>query len=61
MFNECRSHIQTVAGLIVGRVVAAPIAARLAGKLNTKTVLIAVGVLLIISSGKTLLKAAGVF
>jgi len=43
------------------RVVAAPIGARLAGKLNTKTVLIAVGVLVIISSGRTLLKAAGVF
>ena len=55
------SHIQTIAGLIIGGVLAAPIAARLAGKLNTKTVLIAVGVLVIISSGRTLLKAAGVF
>jgi len=41
--------------------VAAPIGARLAGKLNTKTVLIAVGVLVIISNGRILLKAAGVF
>jgi len=55
------SHIQTIAGLIIGGVVAAPIAARLAGKLNTKTVLISVGILVIISSGRTLLKAFGVF
>jgi uncharacterized membrane protein YfcA len=53
------SHIQTIAGLIIGGVLAAPIAAKLAGKLNTKTILIAVGVLVIISSARTLLKTAG--
>jgi uncharacterized membrane protein YfcA len=55
------SHIQTIAGLIIGGVLAAPIAARLAGKLNTRTILIAVGVLVIISSARTLFKTAGVF
>lgn len=53
------SHIQTIAGLIIGGVIAAPIAARLAGKLNTKTILIAVGILVIISSARTLIKTAG--
>ena len=53
------SHIQTIAGLIIGGVVAAPIAAKLAGKLNTKTILILVGVLVIISSARTLYKAIG--
>jgi len=54
------SHIQTIAGLIIGGVLAAPIAARLAGKLNTKTILISVGVLVIISSARTILKTTGV-
>ncbi|CAM3926316.1 hypothetical protein SAMN06265348_11197 [Pedobacter westerhofensis] len=53
------SHIQTIAGLIIGGVLAAPIAAKLAGKLNTKTILIAVGILVIISSAGTLLKTLG--
>jgi uncharacterized membrane protein YfcA len=53
------SHIQTIAGLIIGGLVAAPIAAKLAGKLNTKSILIAVGVLVIVSSLRTLYKAAG--
>lgn len=53
------SHIQTIAGLIIGGVLAAPIAARLAGKLNTKTILISVGVLVIISSARTILKTTG--
>ena len=50
------SHMQTIAGLIVGGLVAAPIAAKLAGKLNTKTILISVGVLVIISSIRTIYK-----
>jgi uncharacterized membrane protein YfcA len=50
------SHIQTIAGLIIGGVLAAPIAAKLAGKLNTKTILILVGVLVIVSSARTLTK-----
>ncbi|WP_432708167.1 sulfite exporter TauE/SafE family protein [Pedobacter sp.] len=53
------SHIQTIAGLIIGGVLAAPIAARLAGKLKTKTMLIGVGVLVIISSVRTLYKTIG--
>ena len=53
------SHIQTIAGLIIGGVIAAPIAAKLAGKLNTKSILIAVGVLVILSSVRTLYKAMG--
>jgi len=50
------SHMQTIAGLIVGGLVAAPIAAKLAGRLNTKTILISVGVLVIISSIRTIYK-----
>jgi uncharacterized membrane protein YfcA len=50
------SHMQTIAGLIVGGLIAAPIAARLAGRLNTKTILISVGVLVIISSIRTIYK-----
>ncbi len=44
------SHWQTVLGLIVGGVLAAPIAARLAGKLPLKKMFIGVGILVIISS-----------
>ena len=54
------SHIQTIMGLILGGLIAAPIAAKLAGKLNTKTILILVGVLVIFSSARTLLKVVGV-
>jgi siroheme synthase-like protein len=46
-----------VAGLIVGGVIAAPIAARLVGKLPLKTMFIAIGTLVIITSGSTLWKA----
>lgn len=53
------SHIETIAGLIIGGLVAAPIAARLSGKLNSKTILIAVGVLVIISSIRTIYKTLG--
>lgn len=55
------SHIETIAGLIIGGLLAAPIAARLAGNLKTKTILIAVGILVIISSLRTILKTLGVF
>lgn len=44
------SHWQTILGLIVGGVLAAPLAARLAGKLPVKKMFIGVGVLVIISS-----------
>ena len=50
------SHMQIITGLIIGGVIAAPIAARLAGKLNSKTILISVGALVIISSIRTIFK-----
>jgi siroheme synthase-like protein len=46
-----------VAGMIVGGMIAAPIAARLAGKLPVKTMFIAVGSLVILTSCNTLWKA----
>jgi len=46
-----------VAGMILGGVIAAPIAARLAGKLPVKTMFIAVGALVILTSCNTLWKA----
>ncbi len=54
------SHWQIIVGLIIGGVVAAPLAARLVGKLPTKTMFIAVGTMVIIWSLRILLKAAGV-
>jgi len=50
------SHIETIAGLIIGGLLAAPLAAKLAGRLKTKTMLISVGALVIISSLRTLWK-----
>jgi len=50
------SHWQTIVGLIVGGLIAAPIAAKLVGKLNRKAALIGVGVLVIIWSIRILLK-----
>ena len=41
------SHWPIIAGLIIGGVIAAPIAARLAGKLPLKTMFIAVGIMVI--------------
>ncbi|WP_235324510.1 sulfite exporter TauE/SafE family protein [Pedobacter lusitanus] len=55
------SHIQTIAGLIIGGLIAAPIAAKFAGKLNTKSILIAVGVLVIVSSVRTIYKTVAGF
>jgi siroheme synthase-like protein len=46
-----------VAGMILGGIIAAPIAARLAGKLPVKTMFIAVGALVILTSCNTLWKA----
>ncbi|RYF91763.1 MAG: sulfite exporter TauE/SafE family protein [Chitinophagaceae bacterium] len=48
------SHIQTIVALIAGSLIAAPIAAKLAGKLPRKTSLILLGMLVIIWSGKIL-------
>ena len=55
------SHWQVIVGLIIGGVTAAPIAARLAGKLPLKTMFISVGALVIIWSVRILLKSLGVF
>ncbi|MFP5042334.1 TSUP family transporter [Parasediminibacterium sp. JCM 36343] len=50
--------ILDVLGLILGGVVAAPIAARLVGKIPVKKVLIGVGILVILTSTNTLVKSA---
>jgi siroheme synthase-like protein len=55
------SHWQVIVGLMIGGLVAAPIAARLAGRLPLKTMFIAVGSLVIIWSVRILLKSMGVF
>lgn len=44
------SHWQSIVGLIVGGVIAAPLAARLVGKLPIKKMFIGVGIIVIISS-----------
>lgn len=55
------SHWQVIAGLVLGGMIAAPIAARLAGKLPLKTMFISVGSLVIFWSLRILLKSLGVF
>jgi uncharacterized membrane protein YfcA len=45
-----------VAGLIIGGLIAAPIAARLVGKIPMRTMYIAVGSLVVITSVLTLIK-----
>lgn len=52
------SHWQTILGLIIGGLAAAPVAAKLAGKLPRKTAFILLGILVVIWSIKIL---AGVF
>jgi uncharacterized membrane protein YfcA len=51
------SHLAVIAGLIIGGVAAAPLAARLSGKLPVKTMFIAVGSMVIIWSFRILYKA----
>ena len=51
------SHWQIIVGLIIGGTLAAPIAAKLAGKLPLKTMFISVGSLVVIWSLRILLKA----
>jgi uncharacterized membrane protein YfcA len=46
------SHIDSIIGLILGGVVAAPIAARLVGKLPVKKVFIGVGIIVLLSSSR---------
>ena len=50
------SHWQTIIGLILGGLVAAPLAAKLAGRLPRKTSFILLGLLVIIWSGKILIQ-----
>jgi uncharacterized membrane protein YfcA len=49
------SHVQVLIGLLIGGMIAAPIAARLAGKLPVKTMLTAIGFLVIIWSIRILM------
>ncbi|PZF71663.1 TSUP family transporter [Taibaiella soli] len=51
------SHWMVIAGLIIGGLIAAPIAARLAGKLPLKTMFIGVGALVIIWSLNVIIRA----
>jgi hypothetical protein len=46
-----------VAGMIFGGILAAPLAARLVGKLPVKTMFIAVGALVMVTSASTLWKS----
>jgi uncharacterized membrane protein YfcA len=50
------SHWQTILALIVGGLIAAPIAAKLAGKLPKKTAYLLLGVLVIFWSIRILIK-----
>ncbi len=54
------SHWQVILGLIIGGLSAAPLAAKLSGKLPLKASFIGVGAMVIIWSGRILLKAFGV-
>ncbi len=53
------SHWQIIAGLIIGGTAAAPLAAKLSGRLPVKTMFISVGTLVIIWSIRILLKSLG--
>ena len=55
------SHWQVILGLIVGGTIAAPFAARLAGKLPLKAMFLSVGGLVIVWSLRILLKSLGIF
>ena len=55
------SHWQVIVGLIIGGLIAAPIAARMVGKLPLKTMFIGVGSLVIFWSIRILLKSLGIF
>lgn len=49
------NHFQIILGLILGGMLAAPIAARLASKLPVKTIMLAVGIVIILVSLRTIL------
>lgn len=55
------SHWQIIAGLVLGGMIAAPLAAKLVGKLPMKTMFICVGSLVIFWSLRILLKSLGIF
>jgi uncharacterized protein len=55
------SHWQVIAGLILGGLIAAPIAAKLVGRLPLKTMFIGVGSLVIFWSLRILVKSLGLF
>ncbi len=55
------SHWQVIVGLIIGGMIASPIAVRLAGKLPLKTMFISVGALVIFWSLRILLKSLHIF
>ncbi len=55
------SHWQIIAGLVIGGLIAAPLAARLVGKLPLKTMFIGVGALVIFWSLRILVKSLGLF
>ena len=54
------SHWQTILGLVLGGLVAAPLAARLTGKLPRKTSFILLGILVIFWSMRILVQVFGV-
>ncbi len=55
------SHWLVVAGLIIGGVLAAPLSARLAGKLPVRLMFVLVGIIVMVWSLRVLLKAWGAF
>lgn len=55
-FSIGLTHWRVILGLIVGGVIAAPIAAYFAGKIKAKPLMIAVGILLILLSVRTIVK-----
>lgn len=56
-FTTGLGHLPVVVGLIVGGVIAAPISARLAGKLPAKTMMIGVGIIVMIWSIRLIIKS----
>ena len=55
------SHWNVVLGLLIGGAIAAPFAAKLAGKLPKKTMMILVGVMVIVWCVRMFVKSAGLF
>lgn len=53
------NHFQVIAGLIIGGSIAAPIAARLSSKLPVKTIMLAVGIIVILVSLRIIIMMVG--